>query len=1112
MKRNDSNFQLFSKRFALGASLVLASTAYGWAGGTSAPLAGLDNVESVMQTITVQGKVVDSNGEPIIGANVLVQGTTNGIITDLDGNFTLSNVEPNAKIVISYIGYKSQTLNASATMNVTLKEESETLQEVVVVGYGVQKKVNLTGAVASVDFEEQTKSRPITTVASALAGLSPGLQASAGGAQPGSDNTTLRVRGTGTMNNASPLVIIDGMEGSLASLNPQDVENISVLKDAASCAIYGARAANGVILVTTKKGDRERMTINYSGRVAFNKPTRMVETVSNYADYMELMNEAATNVGSGALFEQQYIDLWREKAKDPNGLNENGVPNYIAYPNTDWLDVLFDGGMMHEHNLSVNGGSEKIRFMMSARYQDNEGVVENTGSKTYSVRANVEANPTKWLTVGTRTFASQIDREVGNFGTANNFLRQSTAGTYPRWNGSYGFAENPNERATANNPLWHLNKSDGFKRTNRFSTTMYSKIKFLNDFSYDFNLNYNRYIYESRSWGKSVTRTRFSDGTIVDPGTAPAQLGTSFDYQSTYSYTLENLLNWHHTFNQKHDVAALLGYQEYYHNTYTVKAGKKGLIDETLNQFDQATEMLNIDGNTTDHATRSVFGRVNYAYNSRYMFEANFRYDGSSRFHKDHRWGFFPSVSAAWRISEEAFMENSRSWLDNLKIRASWGKLGNSEIGDYEYMSVYSPTKVVLGNVLAPGLYVGALSNSLLKWESTATANFGIDANMLRNRLTIGLDAYYKKTDGILYRPTIPLVFGTMGKPLMNLAEVSNRGVEISVGWQDEVAGVHYSVSGNFAYNQAKVDKYNGEYTNEWVEDPSNTLTGGSYVNNIGAVSSGGIAPIVEGRNMNEFYLRNVYRGNGSYYNADGKVNPNGGPRDGMIRTEEDMKWLNDMMAAGYQFYPGKKAAQNRIWYGDYLYADSNNNGIYGDDRDYTFQGTSNKPKFTFGFQISAAYKGFDISTVWAGAAGFSLYNGPSTGLNCANAEWGSTLAKHVVDDHYFYDPANPSDPRTNINAKYPRMSYIDGYVQSRHGSTTLWLQKGDYLKLKNLSVGYTFPKSWVSKVAMQSARVYISAENLWTITGFEGQDPESNTISGYAPFRTVAIGANISF
>lgn len=1114
MRRNVKHYCSLSKKMVLGASLALIASGSVWATNGNSPSPHADMIQSIMQQKTIKGTVVDETGEPIIGANVVEKGTTNGVITDFNGEFTL-NVPLNCTVQISYIGYVTKDIKVTSATNILaikLVEDSETLDEVVVVGYGVQKKVNLTGAVASVDFEEQTKSRPITTVSSALAGLSPGLQASSGSAMPGEDNTTLRVRGVGTMNTASPLVIIDGMEGSLNAVNPLDVENISILKDAASCAIYGARAANGVILVTTKTGTRDKISINYSGRISFNSPTRMIKMMSNYADYMELMNESYRNVGkSDDLFDQKYIDLWREKSKDPNGLNENGVPNYIAYPNTDWAEELFSGGVIHDHNLSVSGGSDKIRFLLSAGYQDNEGVVDNTANKRYSMRANIEANPTKWLTVGTRTYASQMDREVGDFSNANNFLRQSTAGTYPYWNGSYGYPECPDERATANNPLYKLARNDGFKRYNRFNTTLFSKIKFFEDLSWDFNFNYNRYIYETRQHGVPAYQTRFSDGVIVDGITPPSQLSTSFDYESNYSYTLENLINYHHTFAQKHDVSALLGYQEFYKNYYKVNAAKKGLIDESLNQFDEATEMTSIGGSTEDYATRSYFGRVNYAYDSRYLFEANFRYDGSSRFHKDHRWGFFPSLSGAWRISEESFMESTRSWLDNLKIRLSWGKLGNSEIGNYEYQSVYGPSRYVFGNALASGLAITAASNELLQWEATTTTNFGIDASLLNNRLTASIDIYHKMTTGILYRPTMEYVLGNHTAPRQNIAEVSNDGIEFSLGWRDRIGKVEYSVSGNFSYNKNKVDKYNGEYTKTWVEDPNNTLTGGKWTDNIGDVSSGGNTPVVEGHMLNEYRYRSVYKGNGKYFNADGSVNPAGGPKGGMIRTEEDMNWVKAMMDAGYKFKPGNSIGKANIYYGDYIYADVNGDGVYGDSDDEEFQGRSKTPKYNFGFQASAAWNGFDISMVWAGAAGFDIYWGPTAGYNAAKTEWGNNIAQRIADDHYFYDPSNPDDPRTNINGKYPRMTYLDGNVQN-NASSNRWLYNGDYIKLKNLSLGYTLPQKWVTKVAMQNARIYVSAENLLTITSFEGQDPESATGMGYAPFRSIAIGANITF
>lgn len=1113
MKNNIQCYRSWTSRFVLGASLTLVTSGTMGAIESNAETLPSSIVTGVAQQRTIKGTVVDPEGIPVIGANVLEKGTTNGVITDFDGNFSLQ-VSGDCILEISFVGYKKQEIkitSATRDLAVTLKEDTELLDEVVVVGYGTQKKVNLTGSVASVDFEEQAKSRPITTVSAALAGLSPGLQAMQSSGEPGSDGATLRIRGTGTLNEAGPLVIIDGMEGTLDALNPQDIENISILKDAASCAIYGVRGANGVVLVTTKQGDRDKIRVNYSGRISFAKPSNLIEMMSNYADYMELMNESCVNVGSTPLFSQSNIDLWREKSLDPNGVTENGVPNYVAYPNTDWARELFTNGMVHDHNLSVNGGSEKIRFQMSVGYMDNQGIVDNTGMKRYSIRANVEANPTKWLTVGTRTYASQQDKEVADFSNANTFLRQSTAGTYPIWGegeNRFGYPECSDERSTANNPLYKLARSDGFKRYNRFNTTIYSKIKIIEGLSYDFNFNYNRYIYETKSWGTSVGQTRFSDGTQPDGGAPNAsQLSTSFGYQSDYKYTLENLLNYAKTINQSHDITALLGYQEVYYNSYDVDASKKGLISDQFNQFDNATDMTSIGGSAADYASRSVFGRVTYGYKSRYLLEGNFRYDGSSRFYKDNRWGFFPSFSGAWRISEESFMEKTRSWLDNLKIRLSWGKLGNSEVGNYPYQAVYNNVNYVFGNLLTTGLAATKLSNVLLQWESTTSTNLGIDATFLNGRLNFTADLYDKNTDDILYQPDLLPSIGDKTKPYQNIATVNNKGVEVTLGWQDNIGGFHYSVTGNFAYNHNEVTKFKGKLEEGWTVDEEGNKV---YHTNIGEVSTGSSTRVIEGHQINEYYLRNVYKGDGSYYNADGSVNINGGPKDGMIRTEADAQWVKDMMAAGYSFKPGNSFDKSHIYYGDFIYADSNGDGVYGGDNDQTFQGFSSTPKYNYGFQLSASYKGFDFSMNWAGAAGFKIYWGSTTGLNSSTTEHGSNIPQEIADDHYFYDPENPSDPRTNVYATYPRMAYIDGADQNKYESTH-WLFNGNYLKLKNVTFGYTLPKAWTNKISAQTVRLYVSAENVLNFNSFMGQDPEVGA-TGYAPNKSVAIGANITF
>lgn len=1098
---------LSSKRVLVSTSLMMLIAGSAWAVPAQGENSDVQAVTSItQQRKTIKGVIKDATGEPIIGANVIVKGSTIGVITDIDGNFTLE-VPTDGILQISYIGYLPQEIKIGnqTSFNIEMKEDSKTLDEVVVVGYGVQKKVNMTGAVSSVNFEDQAKSRPITTVSAALAGMSPGLQAMQKSGEPGEDGATLRIRGTGTLNEAGPLIIIDGMEGTLDAINPQDIENISILKDAASCAIYGARAANGVILVTTKAGTRDKISVNYSGRISFSKPSNLIDMMSNYADYMELMNESYTNVNQVAPFSQASIDLWREKALDPNGISESGVPNYVAYPNTSWEKELFTNGLIHDHNISVNGGSEKIRFLLSAGYMENQGIVDNTGLQRYSLRANVEANPTKWLTVGTRTYASMQDKEVASFKNANNFLAQSTAGTYPIWDGEYGYPECNEESATANNPLYKLAQSDGFKKTNRFNTTIYSKIKFMEGLRWDFNFNYNRRIYESRDWGRSLGQTQFSTGKVGSAPTAPSQLGTSFNFESQYSYTLENLLNYNVTIAKKHDIAALLGYQEYYYNFYKVNASKKGLIDEQFNQFDNATEMQSIGGSEKDYATRSVFGRVNYAYDSRYLFEANFRYDGSSRFHKDHRWGFFPSFSGAWRLSEEAFMESTRNWLDNLKIRLSWGQLGNSEIGNYEYQSVYGNVNYIFGNALATGLAANKLANPLLKWESTDATNFGLDATFLNGRLTFSTDVYNKLTKGILYRPNIMLVMGDKEAPYQNTAEVTNRGVELSLGWQDNIHGFHYSINGNFTYNHNEVTKYKGKLQSGWTVDANGNKV---YKTNIGEVSTGDKERVVEGHQIKEFYINEVYKGSGKYFNADGTVDPNGGPKDGMIRTEKDAEWVKAMMANGAQFKPGNKFSKNSIYYGDYIYADNNGDGIFGDSDDKAFQGVSATPKYNFGLQLSASWKGFDLSMNWAGAAGFKLYWGSSTGLNTSNTEYGRGIASDIANNHYFYNPENPNDPRTNLNAKYPRLTYNSS--QNKYESD-LWLFNGNYLKLRNITFGYTFPQNWISKIQAQAIRLYVSAENVLNFNSFRGQDPEVGA-TGYAPNKTVAIGANITF
>ncbi|NDV81202.1 TonB-dependent receptor [Bacteroides sp. 51] len=1069
--------------------------------------------------VSVSGVVTDAMNEPLPGISIAVENSTTGTITDLDGKYNLTVPNSNSTLIFSFIGYKTQkiTVGNRTVINVTLMEDIATLDEVVVVGYGTQKKVNVTGAVSSINFEDQALSRPVTSVSSSLAGLSAGLSVSQGSGQPGADGATLRVRGVGTLNDNNPLILIDGMIGSIDDVNPNDIASISILKDGASAAIYGARAGAGVILITTKTGNKGgKATVTYSGRLSIMNAVNLPETVNNYADFMEYTNEANwQSGGDGKTFDAiTDIQLWRDKAKDPNGINEYGYPNYIAYPNTNWQDETYNkNSMKSEHNLSISGGSENTRYLMSIGYVDNPGLVDYSGMERFNMRANIEADVAKWLTVGTRIYGNKDRLGVLDFdGTGDNaiskWLMAAVPGVTPYYDGVYGGAESINENPSPINIRQRLDAyATGRKDRTRLNTTIYAKVKIMDGLTYDVNLNYDRLWQETNKWGSAnnARKYSFSRGKEISPATANDQLSTSNNRYDIYSYTLEHLLNYSKTFAKDHDVTALLGYQEYYWKQWDNGASRRGLIDETIHNLSSGTEVLSATGTVKDRASRAIFGRLGYAFKSRYLFEFNMRYDGHSRFHKDQRWGTFPSVSAGWRVTEESFMENTRSWLDNLKLRVSWGKNGNyggSSVGDYEYQGGYSAVTYPFGDSQHSGLVQKDIANQLLSWENTSTTNIGLEAAFLNNRLTFEFDAFWKKTDGILYRITIPLTAGDKTAPRMNLAELENKGYEFTIGWRDRVGKFNYGVSANLSYATNEVSKYKGTLEQGWVD--------GNWVSNLGDVSQGDRERVVEGKMMNEYFLRTVYKGTGTYTNTDGTVNPNGGPRDGMIRTEADMAWVKAMVAAGYTFQGQTKIGErDGLYYGDYIYADNNDDKVLGNDADRKFLESSSIPKYTYGFQLYGEWKGIDVSMNFAGAAGFKLLM-YEKGYNSTLFEFGRGMSQKVVDNHYFYDPANPDDSRTNIHAKYGRIT--QSTVNNNHVWSDLYLYKGDYLKLKNLTIGYSLPKQWLSKISLEKVRFYYSGENLFSLDSFPGTDPEQGATPKYQPIRQHAFGVNVTF
>ena len=770
-------------------------------------------VAATQQQRTVTGTVVDAQGEPLIGVTVKEQGTQNAAVTDMDGRFKLQLSKSDAQVVFTYIGYVDVTARATDNMVVTMKEDRNELNEIVVVGYGTQKKVNLTGSVVSVNLEKEANSRPVTTVAQALQGMAAGLDILQGSGKPGAEKFSVNIRGVGTMNDASPLVLVDGMEMSLSDVNPMDIESISILKDAASCAIYGNRGANGVILVTTKSGTEGKVNVTYTGRLSINKPSKLVRFMSNYADYMEMVNEASENIGTAGKYPQSVIDQWRQAEANPNGIAESGYPNYVAYPNTDWYDEIYQTKVMQEHAISLSGKDTRTRYNLGLTYLDNPGMIVRSGEQKYSINLKLISDVTNWLQLGAQVWGTHSDRDRNNVDALSSWeFLKTVPGIYPYYDGKFGGIETSVEDGAAHNPMQLLNgDGDSYYKTTHAYSTAYAQVKFLKDFTFKSTFGYDYYNARHKYTDGQNESYSFSRNEVVASPAALEALSSYMYYHHYYNWKITNTLNWAHTFAQKHDVGALVGFEEGKNSDGNTDVKKMGMIDATLTDLNTLTSEEYTRGNFTGYTYRSWFGRLNYAYDSRYLLEANFRYDGSSRFSPDNRWGFFPSASAGWRISEEAFAKNSfLSVFDNLKLRASYGKLGNSSVDNYAYQSWYETGYTTMGGKKVPRFYLKNLPNMNVTWETTKTFNLGLDFSTLGGRLSGVIDYYDKQTSGILYRPSIGLIFGDKVAPLQNLAGVSNRGLEMTFRWEDKIGDVTYGVAVNGSFNKNKVTDYKG--------------------------------------------------------------------------------------------------------------------------------------------------------------------------------------------------------------------------------------------------------------------------------------------------------------
>lgn len=1011
----------------------------------------------------VHGLVLNEKNEPVAGASISIKGTSKTVLSNEKGEFVIEIQSARDFLQITYIGYKTQVIAAGSEENIVVRleqdVESGNMEEVVVVGYGQQKKVNLTGAVSTIDMSKVAESRPITSLSSSLYGLAAGLTVNQGNARPGGDGAALLIRGQGTLNNASPLVIVDGVESNMNNLNPQDVETISVLKDAASAAIYGSRAANGVVLITTKKGKEGMMKLNYNGYVAAQKATRLVEMVSDYATHMELYNESLQNTTPGAvpIFPQSSIDLWRN----------DGGKNPLMYPNTDWRELFSNSAISQNHNLSITGGTDKVKYFTSFGYLDNPGILENTGFRRYSGRVNIEAKVKPYLTLGILASGTNSNTDIGTNALDGSAFRwivtTSPAMIYRHPDGRYGLSNSPDVSGSGNNnALATVNSRKGGINQNRLATRFFGIFNPLKGLTLESSYTHEQTGSLTEQTPVFIDKWNFLSNTIIVSGVGRTSVSNS-QAQTLRKY-MDGIVRYQNTFGDGLNVHAMAGASQEYFKSSSFSASKNDLTDPSLTVLDAATLDAAASGSATDWAMQSLFGRVNLGWKEKYLLEGNLRYDGSSRFKAGNtRWGVFPSVSAGWRVSEEPFMKDI-NWLSNLKIRASYGALGNNSIGNYDYQALYSSANYILNSALQTGFAQTAIANSIITWESTYVTNLGFDFGFFRNRLSGSLELFNKDTRNILINLPAPDVRGTASLPRQNAARVRNRGVELNAMWNDRIGEAKYQFGGNLAYVKNKVTKFKGD---------EKTISGTDLLQ--------------EGLPINVLYVLAV---------------------DRILQTDADMTLVQQMIdnapvdASGTKVNPF--AAFGKPQRGDLLYKDINGDGIVNNDDRYVV-GTGQVPLLSYGINLGLQWKGFDFACLIQGTSGFKDYwmddwrtPTPAT-ANLINKEMG---------DGRWYTG--------RTDATYPRL--LTSAATINKAISDFWVVDKAYVRVKNIQLGYRIPSAIAKKMKLEGVRVYASLENFLTFSKFKGFDPE--TLGGssgidsfnYPTMKQSTLGLNIDF
>jgi len=975
------------------------------------------------QQMTVKGTVTDPAGEPMIGVTVMAEGTGIGAMTDLDGNYTI-NADGLGSLKFSYVGYVSQTvlINGRSVVNVVMQENSAVLDELVVIGYGTLKKSDLTGAVGSIGSKD-IKDVPVNNVGQAIQGKIAGVNI-VGGDKPG-DNVTIKVRGLGSINNSDPLVVIDGVPTDLGlnSINPQDIERLDVLKDASATAIYGSRGANGVVMITTRKGVTGTSRVGVSVNAAFSKVSKNIGLL-DAAGYASLSNDMLSEAGHNT------NPIWA----DPSQLTTS----------TNWVDQLLQTGVMQNYNVNYSGGNEKAHYYFSAGFLDQSGVVKNVNYRRFTFQTNNDVKLKSWLKLSNSLLFSADIKKQGSY---SMWDAMRALPTFPvkdengEWSGPSGNSE---WYGSTRNPV-------GTNDMNRSSTDGYN---LLANIAGDFTIVpewlqfRSLFGFDGKFW--------FGESFTPKYDWKPTPVEQSSQWQSSnraFTYLWDNYFTFDHTFGGHHAVNVMAGVSAQWNHAYWMSGQMNGFLFDTVHQLANGEKIFDLDGSQSEWALMSYMARANYSYDDKYLLTATIRRDGSSRFGKSNRWGTFPSMSAAWRISSEEFFPQDTA-IKDLKLRLGWGKTGSqASVGNYDHIqtlvTLLYPFGTKLENAEQSALYSQVLANSGIHWEEIEQYNAGVDLSLFNSRLNISLDGYIKNTNHMLVKAAFPITTGFED----TFDTYTNAGKVRNIGWELSASSVN--LTGEFGWETDLVVTYNKNKIKDLNSDTPlwRNEFGGAYATMLSAN-----LPI------NVFY---------------------GYVTDGIFQTPEEVR---------------AHAVQSGAEPGDIRFRDLNNDGVIN-EQDRTVIGNPN-PTWLFSMNNRLSYKGFELSIYLQGVAGNKIYNRTRSVMESMSAAYNQ--AATTADRWYGEGTSN----------SMPRAVWADPNGNNRISDR--WVENGSYLRLKNITLAYNFPDNWLRTLRLENARILFSCENVATITGYKGLDPEVGIdgidYSSFPPSRIFNVGLSFNF